>query len=124
MTAQSPHRLVIKRLLLTQLAIAILFPLVLLPLGTVAAMSAAAGAWACLVPSSYFAYRAFRFSGARSALLILQSFYSGQAMKLIMTAVIFALIFIYMKPLNVAALFSGFIVVQSALWFTPLLAQR
>jgi len=87
-------------------------------------MSAACGAWACLMPSSYFAYRAFQFSGARSALLILKSFYSGQAMKLVMTAVIFAMIFIYMKPLNVAALFSGFIVVQSALWFTPLLANR
>ena len=124
MTAQSPHRLVVKRLLLTQLAIAVLLPMVFLPFGTIAASSAAVGAWACLVPSVYFAYRAFRFSGARSTLLILQSFYSGQAMKLVLTAVIFALIFIYMKPLNVVALFGGFIIVQSVLWFTPWLSGR
>ena len=113
MASRSPHRRVVGVLLLVQLVIALVFPLAMLPFGTVAALSAGAGCFACLIPSAYFAFRAFRYSGARSVMLILQSFYHGQAMKLVMTAVIFALIFIYMKPLNVTALFGGFVLVLS-----------
>lgn len=124
MTARSPHRLVVVRLLRTQLAITLLLPLVLLPFGTIAAVSAAAGGIACLVPNAYFASRAFRYSGARSTMLILNAFYSGQAMKLLLTALIFTLIFIYLKPLNAGALFGGFVMVQSVIWVTPWLAGR
>jgi len=124
MAAQSPHTRVVRRLLLAQLAMTVFLPLVLLPFGMIAAWSAAAGCVACLVPSAYFAYRAFQFSGARSASKILRSFYSGEAIKLVLTALIFALIFIYVKPLNVAALFGGFILVQSVIWVTPMLAGR
>jgi len=67
MAAQSPHNLVVRRLLLAQIATTVILPLVLLPFGTIAAWSAALGGIACLIPSLAFAYRAFRFSGARSA---------------------------------------------------------
>lgn len=124
MTARSPHRHIVARLLRIQLAITLLLPLVVLPFGTIAAMSATAGGVACLVPNAYFAARAFRYSGARSAMLILNSFYSGQAMKLVLTALIFSLIFIFMKPLNAKALFGGFVLVQSVIWITPWLMGR
>ncbi len=124
MTARSPHRLVVVRLLRTQLAITLLLPLVLIPFGTIAALSATAGGIACLVPNAFFASRAFRYSGARSAPLILSSFYTGQAMKLLLTALIFSLIFIYLKPLNAGALFGGFVLVQSVIWVTPWLTGR
>lgn len=124
MTVRSPHRLVVVRLLRTQLAITLLLPLALMPFGTIAALSAAAGGIACLVPNAYFASRAFRYSGARSAMLILNSFYSGQAMKIVLTAIIFSLIFIYLKPLNAGALFGGFVLVQSVIWITPWLSGR
>jgi len=124
MAARSPHKLVVKRLLLAQLATAVIFPLVLLPFGMIAAWSAALGGLACLVPSLAFAYRAFRFSGARSAQKILRSFYSGEAVKLVLTALMFTLIFINVKTLNVGALFGGFILVQSVIWITPWLTGR
>ena len=124
MAARSPHFAVVKRLLLTQCVVAIIFPLVLLPFGIIAAWSAAAGGIASLIPNAYFVHRAFRFSGARSAQKILRSFYSGEAIKLVLTALIFALTFIYLKPLNVAALFGGFILVQSVIWLTPLLTGQ
>lgn len=124
MAARSPHTTVVKRLLLVQLLVAILFPLVLLPFGTIAALSAAAGGLASLIPNLYFAYRAFQFSGARSAQKILRSFYAGEAVKIVLTALIFALCFKYLKTLNVGALFGGFIMVQLAVWLTPLLADR
>lgn len=124
MANRSPHMAVIRRLLLFQMSIAVLFPLVMLPFGTNAALSAAAGGLASLIPNLYFAYRTFRYSGARSAQMILRSFYSGEAIKLIMTALIFAVVFKYLKTLNVAALFGGFIMVQMAVWLTPLLSDR
>ncbi len=124
MAARSPHTAVVKKLLVVQLLVAMFFPLVLLPFGTNAALSAAAGGLASFIPNVYFAFRAFRYSGARSAQKILRSFYSGEAIKLILTAVIFALCFKYLKTLNVAALFGGFIMVQMAVWVTPLLADR
>lgn len=124
MANRSPHMAVIRRLLLFQMSIAVLFPLVMLPFGTNAALSAAAGGLASLIPNLYFAYRTFRYSGARSAQMILRSFYSGEAIKLVMTALIFAVVFKYLKTLNVAALFGGFIMVQMAVWLTPLLSDR
>jgi len=124
MAIGSPHIAVIKRLLLIQLLVAAIFPLVLLPFGINAALSAAAGGLASLIPNLYFAYRTFKYSGARSAQLIVRSFYSGEAIKLVMTALIFALVFKYLKTLNVAALFGGFIMVQMAVWLTPLLSDR
>ncbi len=107
-----------------QAFVALMVPLLVLPFGTNAALSATAGALASLVPNLYFAFRAFRYSGARSAEKILRSFYSGEAIKLVLTALIFALCFKYLNSLNVAALFGGFIMVQMAIWLTPLLADR
>ena len=43
---------------------------------------------------------------------IVQSFWSGLAGKMILTAVLFALAFAVVKPLNVAGLFTGFVLVQ------------
>lgn len=124
MANRSPHMAVIRRLLMVQLLVAVLFPLVMLPFGMNAALSAAAGGLASLIPNLYFAYRTFKYSGARSAQMILRSFYSGEAIKLVMTALIFAVVFKYLKTLNVAALFGGFIMVQMAVWLTPLLSDR
>ncbi|OED39108.1 hypothetical protein AB833_16325 [Chromatiales bacterium (ex Bugula neritina AB1)] len=124
MASRSPHTVLVKRILLMQLFVALLVPAVLLPFGTNAALSASAGCIASLVPNLYFAFRAFRYSGARSAQKILRSFYAGEAVKLVLTALIFALCFKYLKTLNVAALFGGFIMVQMAIWLTPLLADR
>ena len=124
MANRSPHMAVIRRLLLVQVLVAAVFPVVMLPFGTNAALSAAAGGLASLIPNLYFAYRTFRYSGARSAQMIVRSFYSGEAVKLVMTALIFALVFKYLKTLNVAAMFGGFIMVQMAVWLTPLLSDR
>lgn len=124
MAARSPHTAVVRRLLLAQTLVACFVPLMALPFGTNAALSAAAGGLASLIPNLYFASRTFRYSGARSAQKIVRSFYSGEAVKLILTALIFALCFKYLKTLNVAALFGGFIMVQLVVWITPLLADR
>ena len=76
--------------------------------GPVAGYSALLGGMIALLPNAYFAYKAFRYFGARSAKAIVQSFWSGEMGKLFLTAALFALVFAGVKQLNVAALFAGY----------------
>ena len=61
-----------------------------------------------LLPSMYFARQVFRFSGARAAQRIAQSFYRGELGKFVLTASGFALVFLVVDGLNPPALFAGY----------------
>lgn len=103
------HRLAVFPLLLTQLAVALLAATVgWLWKGPVAGYSTLLGGMIALVPNLYFTYKAFRYFGARSVNAIVQSFWSGEMGKLILTAALFALVFAGVERLNVAALFVGY----------------
>jgi ATP synthase protein I len=75
----------------------------------VAAYSILLGGFISIVPNGYFAWKVFRFSGARNTPLIVKSFYAGETGKLIMTGVFFALVFAGIKPLNELAVIVSFI---------------
>lgn len=113
------NRLLVRRLVLTQLLAVVVTPLLFILSSGVAAYSALAGALIYFVPNLYFVYRAFKFSGARSAKKILRSFYAGESVKLLLSAAFFAMTFALVKPLDVLALFTGFIAVQASSWLTP-----
>lgn len=81
-------------------------------LGLVAGYSVALGGSLVFLPHAWFAWKAFRYYGARSATAIVQSFWSGLAGKMMMTAVLFALVFAVVKPLSVAGLFAGYVLIQ------------
>ena len=85
---------------------------VYLTLGWVSAYSLLLGALICAIPNAYFAYKAFRYRGARAAQKIARELYTGEAIKLMLMGAGFALSFLYVRPLNVAALFSGFVLVH------------
>jgi len=70
------------------------------------------GGLICLIPGTLFARKAFKYRGARSAGLIVKELYKGEAIKLVLMGAGFALSFIYVDPLNVVALFSGFVLVH------------
>ncbi len=70
------------------------------------------GGLICLIPGTLFARKAFKYRGARSAGLIVKELYKGEAIKLALMGAGFALSFIYIDPLNVVALFSGFVLVH------------
>jgi ATP synthase protein I len=91
--------------------------------GVVAGYSGLCGGLIALLPNVYFAHRAFRFSGARAAQAIVRSFYAGEAGKLILTAVLFALTFAGVKPLAPLAVFGVFVLTQLVSWFAPLLMR-
>lgn len=79
--------------------------------GLIAGYSGLLGGLVALIPNSYFAFRVYRYSGARSARAIVGEFYSGEAGKLILTAVLFIAVWLAVKPLVVAAVFGGYIAV-------------
>lgn len=106
------HRLAVFPLLLTQLVVALAAAVVMwLWKDPVAGYSALLGGMIAFLPNLYFAYKAFRYFGARSVKAIVQSFWSGEMGKLFLTAALFALVFAGVERLNVAALFAGYALV-------------
>lgn len=82
----------------------------LLTLNLVTAYSILLGGFISIVPNGYFAWKAFRYRGARNTPLIVKSFYAGETGKLIMTVVLFALVFAGVRPIDELAIIVSFIV--------------
>lgn len=103
------HRLPIFRVIRVQ---ALMVVIVTLMCGgffsLVAGYSSLLGGLIALLANVFFAYKAFRYFGARSSKAIVQSFWSGEMGKLILTAACFALVFVGVKPLEPVALFAGY----------------
>jgi len=81
-------------------------------LGWISAYSVLIGGLINVIPNAYFAHKAFRYRGARAAQKIVRELYTGEAIKLLLMGAGFALSFLTIKPLNTAALFSGFVLVH------------
>ena len=122
---QAEQRLrVIKLLLVSQLLGALLAGMFGFIWGQGAALGAFLGGVIVWLPNCYFAFRAFRHRGARAARLIVRSFYAGAAGKMLLTAGMFTLLFVNVKPLNAPAVFLGFAFVQTLNWIVPLVVGR
>ncbi|MFS2156258.1 F0F1 ATP synthase subunit I [Pseudomonas sp. Pseusp122] len=118
------HRLAVFPVLLAQVITLLLAALTLWQWqGVVVGYSGLCGGLIAWLPNLYFAHKAFRFSGARAAQAIVRSFYAGEAGKLILTAVLFALTFAGVKPLAPLAVFGVFMLIQAVSWFAPLLMK-
>lgn len=110
-----------KRLLQCQLGLTILLATIaILFLGVMAAISALLGGLVSIVPNAYFARKLFQYQGARAARQIVNGFYKGEAMKLLLTVTLFAVVF---KWFNIIPLvfFLVFIMTQMVFWFSPLI---
>lgn len=88
--------------------------------GRLAGMSAAAGAGIAVIGQAYFVVRAFRYAGAVSARAIVQNFYRGEAGKFMLTALLFAAVFIVWKQVMPGWLFASFILEQLVAWIVPM----
>ena len=62
-----------------------------------------------LIPNMYFAAQAFRYRGAKAMRQNLGAIAKGEALKFLMTAIGFALVFVFVSPINVIAMFCAFI---------------
>lgn len=79
--------------------------------GLVAGYSALLGGLIAWIANLYFTHKAFRYFGARSIKAVVQSLWSGEMGKLILTAALFALVFVGVQPLEPLALFGGYLLV-------------
>ena len=110
-----------KRLLLCQLGWTVLLStLALLFLSRTAALSAVLGGLVSVVPNAYFARQLFQYQGARQARQIVNRFYKGEAMKLLLTVVLFAMVFKWATILPLV-FFLVYITTQMVFWFSPLI---
>ena len=66
-----------------------------------------------ILPNAYFAHCVFRHAGARSIEKAVRSAYQGEVVKLLMMGAGFALVFAFVEPIEVPAVFGGFLVVHA-----------
>lgn len=117
MDARTPNKIPFRQLpafpvLSMQTVVAMLAALILWVFqGHVAGYSGLLGGLVALLPNAYFAYRVYRYSGARSARAIVREFYSGEAGKIFLTAALFVLVWVGVDPLEPTAVFAGYLAV-------------
>ena len=92
------------------LVIAVIALILFVGIGRIAAYSAILGGIACLLPNLLFARFAFRYSAAESVDLAVRWFYVGEAIKIIVTVLIFALSLMWVEELNFAAMIITYII--------------
>ncbi len=73
------------------------------------AYSALLGGLIFIGPNFYFASLAFRYQGARAAKKIAETMYRGEVIKFLLSAVLFAAVFVLVEPISAGALFVAFI---------------
>ncbi|KTD00504.1 F0F1 ATP synthase subunit I [Fluoribacter gormanii] len=114
----------IVRLWLVQLsATLIIAALCALVYGTNAASSALLGGLVCIVPNAYFASKLFKYQGARSAKQIVNSFYKGEALKIVISIFLFTAVFLLFK-ITPLAFFASYIMILMTHWFAPLIIEN
>jgi ATP synthase protein I len=82
------------------------------------AYSVLAGGAISIIPNFVFAHKAFKYAGARSSEKVLDSFYSGEKLKIVLTAVLFALAFKFLA-IEPIAFFTSFCIVVALPLLTP-----
>jgi ATP synthase protein I len=110
----------VKHLLFFQLALVFLVTLAGLAFGKVAALSAFLGGVIAFGASALFALWVFAPYRAQQPGVLVTRFYIAEVGKLLLVGCAFAIVFIWMRPLNAVALFVSFFLVQVV---SPVLAH-
>ena len=70
----------------------------------------------CFAPTACFTWYVLRFKGARFARHTVNTFYRGEAIKFVLTAVLFIIVFQRAEELNVPVFFLAFMGAQLIAW--------
>jgi len=108
------------RMIVGQLAAALLAALVLLTLGRVHAWSGLLGGVIATLGNAVFAVRVFSRYRAQEPAKLLGRFYGAELQKLVLTGFLFAGVIIWVEPLSAGALFGVYLLVQ----LVPLLVSH
>ncbi len=84
-----------------------------------AAWSFLAGGAIAWIAHGYFALKAFAFSGARAAKQIMRGFYSGEAGKIVITALMLYAAFNWLPGVLAQYLMTGFFLAVALNWLAP-----
>lgn len=98
------------KLALGQIVVLLLASTGLIFVSPVLSYSVLLGGLVAVLPQAFFAVKVFRYIGARSATAIVRSSYSGEVGKFTLSAVGFALIFAWVRPVRADAVLLGFVV--------------
>lgn len=106
-------------LVLAQVVVACIIALVFLfTSNAFTAKSAFKGGLVAVIPNLVFAFFAFRFSAAENPNLVVMAFMRGQSLKLILSAVLLAIVF-SQQQLVYGAFLTGFMLTLIAQWTAP-----
>jgi ATP synthase protein I len=88
--------------------------------GQVAAVSALLGGIVAVVPNAFLAARLLSPKAGANARALLRAAWLGEIGKLALTALLFAVVFVAIRPLSALAVFGGFIAAQLMFFGLPL----
>lgn len=71
------------------------------------------GGFISLIPGSYFTFKVFQYTGARSIEKTVASIFKGEIIKLLLIGCGFGLTFKYLRPIDELAVFVGFLLVHA-----------
>jgi ATP synthase protein I len=92
--------------------------------GEVAGVSALLGGATAVVPNGFLAARLLAPSRDQSAKAMMRSAWFGEVGKIVLTALLFGVIFGFVRPLSPLAVFAGFIAAQLVVFGALLLPGR
>ncbi len=92
-------------------------------LGRVAGVSALLGGAVAVIPNAFLAARLMMPGAGASAQAMLKAAWLGEFGKLALTALLFAAVFVSVKPISALAVFGGFIAAQCVIFGAPLLGS-
>lgn len=119
------YQLPIFKILVVQAVVALGLALAFLLIkGLNAGGGALLGGLIAILPNLYFALKAFRYFGAQSAVAVTLSLWTGEMGKYMLTAALFVLVFLVIKPLDIAALFISYFLVLIVSSFGLLLVKK
>jgi ATP synthase protein I len=87
--------------------------------GQLAAVSALLGGAIAVVPNAFLAARLLKPQAGTSAEAMLKAAWIGEVGKVALTALLFAAVFVAVRPLSAAGLFSGFVAAQLVVFGAP-----
>ena len=91
--------------------------------GFIYAKSIMAAGVVTIIPNIVFALKAFKYAGAKSSKLVVESFFSGVKLKMVLTAILFALAFKFLVLLPIP-FFAMFCLVMVLPLLTPFIVKH
>ena len=91
--------------------------------GVVAAYSAMLGNLVCVVPNTFLGLRIIAGGAGGDARALLRASWLGAIGKLVLTAALFTVVFVLVKPLGPVWFFAGFMLTQAVIWAAPVLTR-